>query len=109
MANQKRGFQITLPPWHCHPRGGLPVSEHRQRKVKAGTSRRRFEERAARRLRRAARNSELMHSLLKRGALHSKTCRCAMRTCHNPVALSESIQDLLTLRFLQNVMERAVC
>jgi hypothetical protein len=37
MANRERGLQITMPPWHCHQRGGLPVSEHRQRKLKAGT------------------------------------------------------------------------
>src|SRR5882724_417326 len=43
MAIRKRGFQITLPPWHCHCRGGLPVSEHRESKLKAGTVWARFE------------------------------------------------------------------
>jgi hypothetical protein len=36
---EREVFRLTLPPWHCHQRGGLPVSEHRQRKVKAGTFR----------------------------------------------------------------------
>ena len=26
-----------MPQWHCHQRGGLPVSEHRESKLKAGT------------------------------------------------------------------------
>src|SRR6266849_3078558 len=50
-----------------------------------------------------------MHSLLERGSLHSKACRCAMRTGHNPIALLESFENLLTLRFLQNVMKCSVC
>src|SRR5580700_9890429 len=50
-----------------------------------------------------------MHSLLVPGSLHSKTCRCAMRTGHNPIALLESFENLLTLRFLQNVMKCPVC
>src|ERR1700727_249186 len=48
-----------------------------------------------------------MYSLLECGALHSKTCCCAMRACHNPIALLESFENLLTLRFLQNVMKCA--
>ena len=28
-----------------------------------------------------------------------------MRTCHNPIALLESFENLLTLRFLQNVVK----
>jgi hypothetical protein len=46
MASCKRGLPITLSPWHCHPGGGLPVSEHRQRKGKVGTFRTRFERRS---------------------------------------------------------------
>src|SRR5580704_14169276 len=46
-----------------------------------------------------------MDPLLERRSLHSKTCRCAVRTCNNPIALRERLKDLLTLRFLQNVMK----
>jgi hypothetical protein len=38
MANRETGLRITLPPWHCHRGGRLPVSEHRERRLKAGNS-----------------------------------------------------------------------
>src|SRR5258708_24854268 len=60
-------------------------------------------------LRRAARNSELMHSQLEGGPLHSKMCRCPIRARHNPIALLESFKNLLTFRFLQNVAKCAIC
>ena len=60
-------------------------------------------------LRRAARNSELMHSQLEGGPLHSKMCRCPIRARHNPIALLESFKNLLTFRFLQNVVKCAIC
>src|SRR6266478_843396 len=50
-----------------------------------------------------------MHSLLERRSLHSKTCRCAMRTCHNPIALLQGVEDVLAFHSLQNVMKCPVC
>src|SRR5580704_536468 len=50
-----------------------------------------------------------MDSLLEGGSLHPKTCRCAMSTGHNPIALLQSFENLLTLRFLQNLMKCPVC
>jgi hypothetical protein len=35
LASRERALQIKLPPWHCHRRGGLPVSEHRERELPA--------------------------------------------------------------------------
>ena len=32
-----------------------------------------------------------------------------MRACHNPIALVKSFENLLTLRFLQNVMKCSAC
>lgn len=32
-----------------------------------------------------------------------------MRACHNPIALIESCENLLTLHFLQNVMKWPIC
>ena len=55
-----------------------------------------------------ASNSELMHSQLERGPLHSKMCRRPVGTCHNPIALFESLKNLLTFRFLQNVVKCAI-
>src|SRR5207244_11133918 len=63
----------------------------------------------ASRLRRAARNSELVDSLLERGSLHSKTCRRATGTGHNPVAPLKGLEDVSAYGFLQNVVERAIC
>jgi hypothetical protein len=52
------------------------------------------------RLGRTARNSEPMHSQLERGSLHSKMCCRPVGTCHNPIALFKSFENLLTFRFL---------
>ena len=61
------------------------------------------------RLRSTARDSELMHSQLEGGPLHSEMCRCPVGTCHNPIALFKSSNNLLTFRFLQNAVKRAIC
>lgn len=60
-------------------------------------------------VRRAARNSELVDSLLERGSLHSKTCRRATGTGHNPVAPLKGLEDVSAFGCLQNVVERAIC
>jgi hypothetical protein len=54
-------------------------------------------------------DSELMHSQLEGGPLHSKMCRCSVGTCHNPIAVLKSSKNLLTFRFLQNVVKCAIC
>src|SRR5258706_7973877 len=60
-------------------------------------------------LRRTACNSEFVNSLLEGGSLHSKVRCRPVGTCHNPIALFESSNNLLTFRFLQNVMKGAIC
>ena len=60
-------------------------------------------------LRRTARNPELMHSQLEGGPLYSEPCRCPVGTGHNPIALFKSFENLLTFRFLQNVVKGPIC
>jgi hypothetical protein len=52
------------------------------------------------RLRGAARNSELVDSLLERRSLHSKTCRRASGTGHNPIAPLKGLEDVCAFGFL---------
>jgi len=47
----------------------------------------------------AARDSEFAYSYLERRSIHSKTHRRAIGTSNNPIALFESLEDLLTLGF----------
>src|SRR6267142_5333338 len=51
---------------------------------------------SAERLGRAACDSEFANSLLESGSLHSKTRRRPIQARHNPVALVQRFQDLLT-------------
>ena len=60
-------------------------------------------------LRGIANNSEFANSLLERGTLHSKVCCSPVGTCHNPIALFKSYKNLLTFRFLQNVVKVTIC
>ena len=53
------------------------------------------------RLRRTARDSELIHSQLEGGSFHSKMLCCAIRTSHNPIAFLESLKNLLAFGFFQ--------
>jgi hypothetical protein len=61
------------------------------------------------RLRSTASDSELVHSQLEGRPFHSKMCRCSVGTCHNPIGLLKSSKNLLTFRFLQNVVKCAIC
>src|SRR5580700_3508798 len=63
----------------------------------------------AARLGRAACDSEFANSLLQGGALHSKLRCRPFRAGHNPVALFQGLENLLTFRSLQNVVKCAVC
>src|ERR1700757_2438777 len=58
---------------------------------------------------RIARNPEFMHSQLKGGPLHAKMCRCAVGAGYNPIALFQSLKNLLTFLFLQNLAKSAIC
>jgi hypothetical protein len=50
-------------------------------------------------------DSEFANSLLESGSLHPKICCGPFRARHNPVALLQGFNDLLTFRLLQNVVE----
>jgi len=56
----------------------------------------RSESAARERLGRAASDSEFTNSLLESGSFHSKTRRRPIQARHNPVALLQRFQDLLT-------------
>ena len=56
-----------------------------------------------------ARDSEFAYSYLEGRSIHSQKCCCSIRTCHNPIALLESLKNLLTFRFLQSAVECTIC
>ncbi len=47
-----------------------------------------------------ARDSEFAYSYLEGRSIYSEKRRRAIRTCHNPIALLEGLEDLLTFGFL---------
>ena len=61
------------------------------------------------RLCRTARDSEFVHSQLQGRPFHREMCCCSVGASHNPIALLESFQNLLAFRFLQKIVERAIC
>ena len=45
-----------------------------------------------------ARDAELLHLLLQRGALHAQAGRCALGAAHDPAAVAEGTENVLALR-----------
>jgi len=52
-------------------------------------------------------SSEFAYPHLEGRSIHSKTSRRAIGTCNNPITLLERLEDLLTLSFLQKMLQRA--
>src|SRR6266436_6911980 len=98
-----------LPACQCQQDGRLPVSWHSKELCLGREHFRRGVTKIGARLRRTARDSKLMHSQLEGGPLHSEMCRCPVGTCHNPIALFKSSNNLLTFRFLQSVVKCTIC
>ena len=109
MASRERTLQFTCHRGTATGVAGCPFRSTEKESPGGNHFGQILKERPARRLRGAARNSELMHSLLERGSLHSKTCRCAIGTGHNPIAVLKGFEDVPAFGFLQNVMKRAIC
>ena len=98
MASQKGALRSRLLQWHCRICGSVPVLRHTRKMWARGKRFRmaRSESAARERLGRAACDSEFANSLLESGSFHSETRRRPIQAGHNPVAVVQRFQDLLT-------------
>jgi hypothetical protein len=97
MASRKSVAWITLPAWHCRICGSVPVLwQVRNVWGREGFSELHGVKQSAARLRGTPCDSEFANSLLEGGALHSKMCCRPVRASHDPVAMLQGFEDVLT-------------